>query len=505
MALLLAKSANAGKSMINAAKWQVASNLVNLMVGLLQLFLLARVFDSGDFGLIAILMVVINISQAFSDMGMSNYLVYRQKISSVLNSTVFWNSLLVGVALCAIITISAPSIASFYEQEELTILIRFCSLNFIIIALGSQLQSRFLLEFKLKQIALFEIMAKPVGLIVTISCAFNNAGVISVVCGLLAASSLKSMLLWYVSATSWKPKFEFCLEEAQKGWSYGLYQVGGKFLNQLRGNIDTMLLGILLSVGDLGYYSMAKELVTKPAAFLSPIIQRLFLPLFASKQNSLKQLNKSVYHSHYYVILLVIAIYMPVIALAEMLVNWFYGAEHLFVAQLLVPLGLFWMVRTLGGALVPALTQGLGFTKREFYWNLIMFLITPPVIWLFAQQGAKSLAWGLFVMQLTLFPVVFKYFHNSLAKLSLPQFILPILKAVFSSIFALSICYLLFEALLPERLYFIKLIVISTFSSLIYYILNYYFQKKENILLNPNKVLRTVTSKFGFHSVSRIN
>ncbi len=180
---------------------------------------------------------------------------------------------------------------------------------------------------------------------------------------------------------------------------------------------------------------MAKELVTKPAAFISPIIQRLFLPLFASKQNVLQQLNKSVYHSHYYVILLVIAIYMPVIALAEILVNWFYGAEHLFVAKLLVPLGLFWMIRTLGGALVPALTQGLGFTKREFYWNLIMFLITPPVIWFFAQQGPEPLAWGLFAMQLTLFPVVFKYFHNGLAKLSLLQFILPILKAVISSIF----------------------------------------------------------------------
>ncbi len=47
MTSLSAKSANAGKGMINAAKWQVCSNLVNLMVGLLQLFLLARVFDSG--------------------------------------------------------------------------------------------------------------------------------------------------------------------------------------------------------------------------------------------------------------------------------------------------------------------------------------------------------------------------------------------------------------------------------------------------------------------------
>ncbi len=113
------------------------------------------------------------------------------------------------------------------NKKQLTVLIQLCSLNFIIIALGSQLQSRFLLEFKLKQIALFEIMAKPLGLIVTISCAFNNVGVLSVVYGLLAASSLKSMLLWSFSAASWKPKFEFSLEEAKKGWSYGLYQVGG--------------------------------------------------------------------------------------------------------------------------------------------------------------------------------------------------------------------------------------------------------------------------------------
>jgi len=503
MTLASTKSAHAGKSMVNAAKWQVASNLVSLMVGLLQLFLLARVFDPSDFGLIAILMVIISISQAFSDMGMSNYLVYRQKISSVLNSTIFWNSLLVGFALCGIIIISAPFVASFYEQKELSVLIQTCSLNFIIVAFGSQLQSRFLLEFKLKQLALFEMMAKPLGLIVAISCAFNGVGVISVVYGLLAASSLKSMLLWSCSGRLWKPKFEFCLEEAKLGWSYGLYQVGGKFLNQLRGNVDTMLLGLLLSVGDLGYYSMAKELVTKPAAFVSPIIQRLFLPLFASKQNALQLLNKSVYSSHYYVILLVTAIYMPVIILAQILVNWFYGAEHIFVAQLVVPLGLFWMLRTLGGALVPALTQGLGFTKREFYWNLIMFLITPPVIWFFAQKGPISLAWGLFAMQLTLFPVVFKYFHNSLANLSLLQFTVPILKTVMSSLFSLSIFYWFFDAVIPEKLYFIKLVVISISSSLVYYLLTYYWQRNENILVSPNKILHTVTHKLRLHSFGR--
>jgi O-antigen/teichoic acid export membrane protein len=54
-----------------AALWQTSSSIVNLVLGMLQVAVLARLLDASDFGIMAIIMVVISISQVFSDLGLN--------------------------------------------------------------------------------------------------------------------------------------------------------------------------------------------------------------------------------------------------------------------------------------------------------------------------------------------------------------------------------------------------------------------------------------------------
>lgn len=71
---------NLKKQAVGGAKWTTISMLIVTVLQFAQLFILARFLDPADFGLMAVMMVVIGFSQVFQDMGISNAIIQRQKI-----------------------------------------------------------------------------------------------------------------------------------------------------------------------------------------------------------------------------------------------------------------------------------------------------------------------------------------------------------------------------------------------------------------------------------------
>ncbi|WP_230834072.1 hypothetical protein, partial [Vibrio campbellii] len=59
-----------------------------------------------------------------------------------------------------------------------------------------------------------------------------------------------------------------------------------------------------------------------------------------------------------------------------------YENDALLVSEIIGPLALFWMTRTIFGCLVGPTCQAIGNTKLEFKWNVFTFLVTPVIIYL---------------------------------------------------------------------------------------------------------------------------
>lgn len=63
---------------VSGAKWNGVSMGVVTTLQFLTLAILARLLSPSDFGLMGMIMVVIGFAQLFSDMGISNAIIYRQ-------------------------------------------------------------------------------------------------------------------------------------------------------------------------------------------------------------------------------------------------------------------------------------------------------------------------------------------------------------------------------------------------------------------------------------------
>ena len=80
---------------------------------------LARLLEPESFGVIAIVLVVISISQTLVDSGMGQALIREKVISDRDRSTVFWFNLFLSLIVYAALFFLSPFLAAFFESPEL--------------------------------------------------------------------------------------------------------------------------------------------------------------------------------------------------------------------------------------------------------------------------------------------------------------------------------------------------------------------------------------------------
>ena len=112
------------KEALSGVKWTFLEQFGTQTISFIVSIVLARLLKPEEFGLIATITVFIGIGNALLNGGMSSSLIRSKEINEEDYSTVFYFNLVVSVLIYAITYVSAPYIASFYNQTILIPLIR---------------------------------------------------------------------------------------------------------------------------------------------------------------------------------------------------------------------------------------------------------------------------------------------------------------------------------------------------------------------------------------------
>jgi O-antigen/teichoic acid export membrane protein len=469
---------------ISGVKWTTLSTVVTTILQLLQLAILARFLDPSAFGLMALVMVVIGFSQAFLDMGISNAIIHKQEISRDQLSTLYWVNVLAGFILFCIISISAPFVASLYEQPELTELIAIVALTFIIQPFGQQFMVLWQKEMRFSEIAKIDIVNKSISLIVSVYFAYKGYGVYALVYGTLAGIVSQTVQFMYKGLKEYRPSFVFKLGEIKEFLSFGAYQMGEKMINFFNKEVDTLLIGKLLGVETLGIYIIAKQLIMRPAQIINPIITKVTFPTMAKVQDDTERLKNIYLKTMNYLSSVNFPIYAFLFIMAPDLVPLIFGEkwnESIIVVQIL---SIFGAIRSTGNP-IGSLLLAKGKANWGFYWNLGLFFYIPLGIYIGSFWSLEGISYSLIILQLSLIVPNWYFLVKPLCKAKFieyhRQIIIPILISVFTSFILLNLSYF-FNNL------FYKIIVISGLGMVLIFLLNYKFNK--DFLINISNMIK---------------
>ena len=99
--------------------------------------IIARIVSPSAYGLIVMVQVFLSFSQLLIDGGFANALIQKKDRDETDYCTVFLTNLGVAVCLYLLLFVSAPVIAEFYNEPQLTSITRVVSLNLILSSLNT--------------------------------------------------------------------------------------------------------------------------------------------------------------------------------------------------------------------------------------------------------------------------------------------------------------------------------------------------------------------------------
>lgn len=327
-------------------KWTTVSAITGAVSQLVLLAVLARFLEKKDFGVMAIAIFVINFSQLFIDIGISNAIIHKQNVTHKQLSSLYWSNIVLGFILFGLIFVSAPLISNFYKEPLLKNVIRCVGIIFLIQPFGMQFSTLLRKELHFKELAIRNIISKAVGLAAGIIFGFYGYGVYALVYSTIIMSSLDMLLLVILGRKIHSPSFYFKLKEIKPFFSFGMFQMGEKIINYINSDIDTLVIGKFLGVDVLGIYNIAKNFVLKPFQVINPILTRVAFPVMAKVQDNIPKL-KSIYLKMQNVLAFInFAVFLFMFFYAEAVVLLIFGNRWLDAVVPLRILSLYAMLRS---------------------------------------------------------------------------------------------------------------------------------------------------------------
>jgi O-antigen/teichoic acid export membrane protein len=365
------------------------AQVLKLVVNTGATAVLARLLAPGDFGLVAMLVSVTGVAHIFRDLGLPLATVQRTRITDAECNSIFWLTLLIGVAVTALVALSGPVLASFFGDPRVALIAPAISLTFLFASLGSQHQALLRRRMRFGALASIELGSTGGSYLLAILLAWRGAGFWALALQQVAFFCFSSVCLWI--ACSWRPGRPTWVRSVYDMIGFGRNVTLSNLMNYAGRNVDNVLIGKVSGAAALGYYSKAYQLLLLPIWQINTPIGAVVMPALSRLQNEAAEFRRFYLKA----VLGMVALGMPVVAFmfscADEFILLFLGpgweqAAHLF--RLLAPAAFMDTFNLAGGLVLHA----LGHTGRQLRLTVVSTLLILAAFGIGVRWGAEGVA-----------------------------------------------------------------------------------------------------------------
>lgn len=263
--------------------WTFSERITAQLVSTIVMIILARILDPEHYGIISIVTVFISVCNIFVTSGFGSSVVQKKEVTETDFNTAFLLSFGISVILYCIVFFGAPYVASFYEINELTWVIRVMGLRLPLAAFNSIQHAYIQREMKFKKFFIATLFGTIISAIVGITFAKLGFGVWSLVAQYLTNTTIDSIALLFVS--QWRPKLEYSREKAKYIFSFGWKVLLTNLVFTLENDIRSLIIGKVFGKSDLAYYDQGKKYPSLLVTNLNSSISKVMLPTYSRKQD----------------------------------------------------------------------------------------------------------------------------------------------------------------------------------------------------------------------------
>lgn len=461
------------KTVLAGVFWSGLEQFANQIIGFVISIILARLLLPEEFGLIAMFAIFIALGGAMIDSGLTQSLIRTDNPTDEEYSTVFYFNLIGSIVVFGIVAWSAPLLANFYDQPQLTNILRVYSIVFIINAFGAIQRTRLTKIMNFKTQMLVSTPSLIFSGVVGVGLALYGFGVWSIVWSRVTHAFTSSIQFWFWS--KWRPLWFFSIKIFKRHFNFGFKLLFSRILDTVFNNLYPIIIGKYFTPAQVGFYSKADDLQMRPVGIISNVVSKITFPLFSEIQNDdlrLKYIYKRIMLSVIYFIAPIL-IFMAV--LAEPMFRFIYTDKWLPAVpyfQILCVTGIMYPIHDYNLQILNVKGRSDLFLRLE----IIKKIIISVILLISFQFGIYGLLYGSVVFSLLAFIVNTHYSGKFIDYTALEQLIdvLPVmLLAIISGVIVYIVDFMLAKS---EYNDFIRIIIGGSIGTLIFIMLSLKFR-----------------------------
>jgi PST family polysaccharide transporter len=261
--------------------WTVAAcHLASQLFSVIFLAVLYRLLPPTDFGLFAVVLVIVNFTRIFSTWGLGVASLQDQSLTDYEQSALLYFGMQRATLACGITLLAALIIGFFYGDSRLTGLLFLMLLGLVLSSTSLQHQARLERTLALGRLAVCRLTAQIIGGCGAIWLAWNGAGVWALGVQFCLETTSFVLLLW--TAEPWRPiRLKKVQIDIERFKAFGFRYTASSVMFWILQNADTVLVGLLGGKLTVGFYSQAFNMMSKPVLLVTTPLTSVMLPTLA--------------------------------------------------------------------------------------------------------------------------------------------------------------------------------------------------------------------------------
>lgn len=260
------------------------SKYAQLAITFFSSLIIARLLGPEEVGLYSVVAGIVVVAHMLRDFGVSSYIIKEDNFTDEKCCAAFIVTAGLSWLAAGLLFISAPYLVEFFVREEVLIIVRVLTLNFIIIPFGSISLSLLRKSMNFNALLVVNVSSAIVGAGVTITLAYLDYSYMSLVWSSVAGTAVTVILSSYYRQ---KIKITFPkLTILRSVFSFGGQVSITKMMNSIIGALPDILVGKFIGVNVVGLMSRAKGLTQLFHYGVTQAILPVLLPDLVNKKSS---------------------------------------------------------------------------------------------------------------------------------------------------------------------------------------------------------------------------
>ena len=368
--------------------WSYLSTFTKAFLSLLVLVILARLLTPVDFGLLAIAWIFIMLGNRFGQAFVGPAVIQRAELTDAHIQVGFTLSVLIGVALAAVIWLLAPFIGDFFRESTATQVLQALSIIFVVSGIGSVPAHLLRRDLRFKELMVADVLAYSIGYGLTaIVLAVQGYGVWSLVWGEIMHRAIHAAMT--VRYTRMKLHPRWALPEATDLLSRGAGFSLARSFEFIARQGGYFVVGRWLGAGALGYFTRADKLILLPRNYVGQSLFHVLFPAMAQRQQGPERLATIYLHGSEVLSLVALPVSAMLFVCAPEIVSVILGGQWgpvVILLQILAFAVLFQMCDILNFAVIGA----LGAVYRQSWRQGIHAVLVVGGAWYASRWGLEA-------------------------------------------------------------------------------------------------------------------